>query len=280
MTFWLFLSVLFMTALYVILKFFQQWNVNNLHGLLINYLAASIISFSMSFKHNIIYAAGLSQFWLVSLFIGLLFIVVFFVTAKTAQTSGVGVATVASKMSMVIPILAGIYFYNEPLALKKIGGTFLALVSVYLVSINKETTGAKNLWLPFLLFAGAGLVDTTIKFAQHFYINDNNSSLFVSSLFGSAFIFGTVAAIVRRRKIEMQSILAGLLLGTCNYFSLYFLLKCLAFPNADSGLVFTLANIGVVLCSLIASFFFFNEKPSSRGIAGIIIAVLAIVILL
>lgn len=282
MTASLLLAVVFMTALFVILKFFQKWNVHNLHGLFVNYFTASGISFFISYEHSIENFGLIKYFWPVSILIGLLFITVFFVTAKTAQSSGVAVATVASKMSMVIPILAGIYFYSEPVTAKKIAGTVLALISVYLVSVQEggHTSWKKKLLLPFLLFVGAGFVDTGIKLAQHFYINEDNHSLFIGSLFFSAGLFGIVAAIAEKKKIERQSIFAGILLGTCNYFSLYFLLQCLAAPAADSGLVFTLINIGVVLLSIIASFFFFREKPSLKGMAGIAIAVIAIAVLL
>ena len=39
--------------------------------------------------------------------------------ALTAQKNGLSVASVASKMSVVIPIIFGIYVYNESLGFQK-----------------------------------------------------------------------------------------------------------------------------------------------------------------
>lgn len=284
----LIMSVITTVLLYVILKYFEKWKVNNLQGLFFNYVTASVFSFAFNFRENISIVGDINNFYHASLAIGLLFIIVFFLTAKTAQEVGIGTTSVASKMSVVIPMLAGVYLYSEPLTSQKIIGLVLALLSVYLTSGGKEDHQSSKktgfiLALPFILFLGAGLVDTSIKFSQARFINENNQNLFVATLFGSAALFGGVLIIkqllMRETTIQKQSILGGILLGLVNFFSLYFLIKALAEPGTDSGKLFTTVNIGIVLVSVVASFIFFKEVPQKKGIVGIAVAIAAIYIM-
>ncbi|HNR20508.1 MAG TPA: DMT family transporter [Bacteroidia bacterium] len=283
------MSIVTTVLLYIILKYFEKWRVDNLQGLFFNYVTASIFSFMFNYSENIGLLPDIKNFYYASLFIGLLFIVVFFLTAKTAQEVGIGTTSVASKMSVVIPMVAGVMLYDEPLTLQKVIGLILALISVYLTRGGKKEPDGKThtgfiLILPFILFIGAGLVDTSIKYSQATFINAQNQNLFVSTLFGSAAFFGGILIvkqmIMKEATIQIQSVLGGILLGLVNFFSLYFLIRALAEPGTDSGKLFTIVNIGIVLVSVVASFLFFKEVPQKKGIIGIVVAVIAIYIML
>jgi drug/metabolite transporter (DMT)-like permease len=275
--------------MYVIIKYFTKWKVNNLHGLFFNYLTAACFSFLLNYNNNIQLIGDIKNFYHVSLAIGLLFIIVFFLTIKTAQEISISTASVAAKMSMVIPLIAGVFLYEEVFTPQKIIGLLLALASVYLTSLNptNETQHTKRkfiILLPFLLFLGAGIVDTSVKFAQQNFINEQNQYLFVSTLFGSAALFGFFIIckqlLFKESVIEKQSVLAGILLGIINFFSLYFLLQALAEPGMDSGKLFTSVNILIVLTSVPVAYLFFRERPHKAGYIGIILAVIAIYVML
>ena len=61
--------------------------------------------------------------------LGVLFIVIFNLMARTSQQLGVSVASVATKMSLVIPVLAGLLLYGEELNFLKVAGIATALVA-------------------------------------------------------------------------------------------------------------------------------------------------------
>src|SRR5690606_20363453 len=102
-----------------------------------------------------------------ALVLGALFITVFNLMAITTQRSGLSVVSVATKMSVVIPIIFGLVYYNESLGILKIIGIILALIAVYLASI-KTKDGIKikrsNFIFPILVFLGSGIIDTTVKY--------------------------------------------------------------------------------------------------------------------
>jgi uncharacterized membrane protein len=81
-----------------------------------------------------------------------------------------------------------------------------------------------------------------------------------------------------RKKVLRKNIVAGIVLGIPNYFSIYFVL--LALENLGGIYVFPILNIGVVLLSAIISWLFYQEKMSKYNWLGIGLACLSIIIIL
>src|ERR1043166_9558480 len=102
---YLFISIVCNTLLFFLLNFFSRYGVNTLHGIVANYFTAATLGFL--FDHG---PASLEQvpsrpWFLLALVLGCLFISIFLLLARTAQTIGVSVASVANKMSVIIPVL-------------------------------------------------------------------------------------------------------------------------------------------------------------------------------
>lgn len=288
MMIYLLLSILSSTLLLVILKSFNRWKINILHGIIFNYYTAAIFSFLVAPAVVAEHIHELNNLWYVCALIGLSFILVFFIIGKTTQELGVAVASVASKMSMVIPITAGLILYNESMNVQKLTGILIAIPAVILVSIpasGKEKIGLNisSVWLPVVLFIGAGLVDTAIKYVQFKYMNDGNRQLIIMSIFGFAGLIGTFRLLYEilylKKKLLVRSIAGGILLGITNYLSIYFLLKCLEDPSSESSTVFAFVNIGVVITSFFSGLILFKEKPERNKIIGVILSLLAIAVL-
>lgn len=291
MTWYLILSILCSTLLLLILKSFIRWRVDTLHGIIFNYFTAGSLALLLSPVSIGDYFGDLKPVLPFSLGVGLMFITVFMITALTTQKHGIGVASVASKMSMIIPIAAGLILYNESLEWTKSIGLLLALPAVVVTSFPSKSTrelqqsqgSRNNVLLPMLLFAGAGLVDTAIKFSQYRYMNEQNQFLIIMSIFYAAGVIGILwlayQMYTRKKGVKIRSLLGGVLLGTANFFSLYFLIRCLAWPGSESSTVFAYVNIGVVTCSFLAGMVVFREKAGRYQFMGVALAIGAIVFL-
>ena len=284
----LILSILSSALLFLILKKFKDWNVETVHGILVNYFTASLLSISFSNIRLDESLEHISKIWHYAIGIGLLFIIVFVLTGKTAQLCGMAASSIASKMSMVIPISLGVLLYHESFGLQKGIGVALAIPAVILVGGKPANTGSQkntnSYWyLPLLLFLGAGLVDTSIKYAQHHFMKDGNMYLVMSLIFGSAGMFGLLNlirdTISNNQGLTFRSIMGGILLGTVNFCSLYFLINCLNYPKVESSQVFAIVNIGVVLVSLALGILVFREKMDRLKSIGVVFAILAILLL-
>lgn len=287
----LIIASLLSALLYVILKYFQKWSIYNLHGLTFNYITAATFSFFSNYEENRVLLPHVPDFLPFTILIGCLFIIVFYIAALTAQKCGIAVTSIAGKMSMVVPISMSFWLYGDKITIVKVIGILLALKAVVLSSIRKESktenapaTVSKWLWiLPVLLFAGSGVVDSSISISQHYFINEKNQDIFIAFLFGSAGLVGSTATIYKRYKdgvrVEIKSIGAGVFLGITNYYSLDFLIRALAAEGAESSVVFALCNVLVVLISSLFAITLFKEKLSNANFGGLVLAIISILLL-
>mgnify|MGYP003640602797 CR=1 FL=1 len=278
------LSILFSSSLFVIFKLFTKYNIQTLYAIIANYVVACF--FSMLFYEDNVALTDIPQkpWFLGTLALGVLFILVFNIMAKTSQKVGVSVASVAAKMSLVIPVVVGVLLYKEILGPIKIIGIILALAAVYFASIKNRTITVKveTLVLPILVFLGSGLVDTTIKYLQVTHMEKGDFPLFSTTVFGAAGITGIIFILIKSIKspirVNLRNVVAGLVLGVFNYFSIYFILRALENDFINSASIFTINNVAIVLLSTIFGIIFFKETLSKKNWFGIGLAVISIIL--
>lgn len=277
----LLLSIVFASSLFVILKLFQKWQVNTIQALVANYITASSLGF-IFYEGDVSLKNILQKEWFpFSFMLGFLFISVFYVMALTSQKNGISVASVATKMSVVIPILSGIIYFKESLTIVTLLGILLALTSVYLTS--KKETGKlswQNMMYPALVFFGAGTIDTFIKFLQHYYVKEAEIPLFSATTFGVAFLVGIPLILyhmyAKKSKPVIKNFFAGLLLGIPNFFSLVYMIKMLASNLFSSAVLFTIHNVAIVVLTTVLGILLFKERLYLRNSIGIALAVVAL----
>jgi drug/metabolite transporter (DMT)-like permease len=219
-------------------------------------------------------------FWL-SIIIGVFFIVTYRLFGYSSDKAGLAITAVASKMSVIIPVLAGFLIFRDHISLLKISGILLALLAFYL--IFKPEKGLKInrqfIMLPLLLLTGNGINDTMVKYTQHFYLQ-NDEGLFLSFIFLVALIIGIIflsfTQFAKGRFLTMYSILGGIVLGSLNYWGAFFFIKSM--EQFQSSFLFPVVNVGIVGFAAIVSFLIFKENLSRLNYLGILIAIFAILL--
>ena len=122
---YLLLSIIASTLIFIIFKLFEKFGINTLQGIVVNYFTACLFGL-WSYDAPIQVHEILESKWLLgAIGLGFLFIAIFNIMAMTAQRNGLSVASVASKMSVIIPVVFGIYVYNEGVGFQKIIGIIL-----------------------------------------------------------------------------------------------------------------------------------------------------------
>ncbi len=278
------LSIIASTLIFVIFRLFASYNINTLQAIVVNYFVAC--SCGVIGYQNSIELSAIPQYnWFYyTLALGALFIIVFNLMAITTQHSGLSVVSVATKMALVIPIAFGLWYYQEPLGPFKAAGIVLALVAVYLVAVKKDSgiiLQKRNLVFPMLVFLGSGLIDTSLNFLQNDFITDKSLiPLFSSTIFMTAGVIGIMVLVAQKIKgvlvLEFKNIIAGIVLGIPNYFSIYFLVKALRSDLFDSSGIFTINNVGIVIISTLLGIVFFKEQLSIKNWIGITLAIISI----
>ncbi|WP_299051007.1 DMT family transporter [uncultured Polaribacter sp.] len=281
---YLLLSISISTGLFVIFKYFGIYKIDVLKAIVVNYIIAFSFGF-LSYENAISIAEILHQPWIYgAFFLGALFVAIFFVMAMTAQKNGVSVASIAGKMSVVIPVFFGVFLYGESVTFLKIIGIAIALLAVYLASLKEGKSNAQKagLLFPVLLFFGSGAIDTTLKYVEVNYVPENEVALFSGSVFAIAAVFGLiilgVKSIKKTTSFGAKNIVAGVVLGIPNYYSIVFLIKALQNKNFESSVLFTVNNVGIVILSTLVGLFLFKEQFSLKNKIGVFLAIIGIVL--
>ena len=278
------LSICFSSLIFVIFKLYAVYKIDTFYAIVTNYIVACIVG--LFFYSGEINPSEIGQepWFLGTLLLGFLFILVFNLMAKTSQTVGVSVASVATKMSLVIPVIFGVLVYKEELGIIKVVGILLALAAVYFASIKEKKISIKKsaLILPILVFLGSGIIDTSIKYVQEVHIKENEFPLFSATVFAAAAIVGLVfigfKTFKTPFKINFRNVLGGIALGVPNYFSIYYLLRALQNPSLNSASVFTINNVAIVMLSTLLGIILFKEQISLKNWSGIALAIISIVL--
>ena len=107
----LFLTILCSISIALILKLSDTKKGEPIVLLAGNYLMASLISLViLLLKDDRVFSINTLLF---GMGLGLLFVLSFFAFAKAISYAGTGLATTSSRLSVIIPILFSIIFYNE-----------------------------------------------------------------------------------------------------------------------------------------------------------------------
>ncbi|MBM1107516.1 DMT family transporter [Aurantibacter crassamenti] len=278
------LSVFFASLIFVIFKLFSIYKVETLYAIITNYIVASIYGFTL-YKGTVTPIEIPEKKWFLgTLILGVLFIVVFKLMAATAQKVGVSVASVSTKMSLVIPVIFGVLVYNEELGGLKILGIILALASVYFTSFKEQSLNVKrtSLLLPFLVFLGSGIIDTTLNFMQEKHIQEAELPLFSATIFAFAATTGIVFIAIKTfktpLKVNYRNTIGGIALGVINYYSIFFLMRALQNDTLNSASIFTINNVAIVMFSTLLGILLFKEHLSIKNWGGIVLAIISILL--
>lgn len=282
---YLLLSILCSTLIFVVFKMMGRYQINNLQAIFVNYIVAFAVGQALiGFSANVLEVPQKPWFFSI-LLLGLLFITLFQLMAWVSQTFGVSAVSVAVKMSVIIPVIFGILYFQEGYGWLKIVGIIIALLAVFLATYKpKRVKGdLKMLWLPIILFLGSGFLDVFIKYNQAELVPALEHAEFAASIFGMAAIFGLLFILYRRftnqQAFQPKAILAGIALGIPNYGSIYFLLMALENSGIPSSNLFALNNVGIVALSAVVGMLVFAEKLSSLNKWGVALSIISIILI-
>ena len=122
----LILCILSSTSIFVIFRSIDRFGIPSFPIIVINYLAASILGFIINSGDASLETIRHAQWLPISIMIGILFIIMFFLIAFSSQKAGFSVTTVASKMSVIFPIIFSLIIDpSDKLTLLKTAAIFM-----------------------------------------------------------------------------------------------------------------------------------------------------------
>lgn len=282
------LSILSNAAIYLLFKWFENNNTQIFHAIVVNYWVAFFIGIGMVPDLSIAWSgASLLPDWTVAaLLLGVIFIYIFHLAARTALKSGVTVTTVASKMSLALAVLLFVITDpNERISFIEGAAIVLALCGVVFTSSRGEKLNLSKSTLmgPIIILLGGTIIDFSIAHYATHPANENEMALYSCLSFGVAGLIGLFLIFYRVMFLKIvptrKDMTSGVILGVVNYGSIYFLVRAYNSGMMDKSSMLPLNNLGVVMVSTLGAVGFFKERLSRPNIAGIVVSIIALVLL-
>ena len=281
---YLVLAILFSTGVFVAMRLFERYKLDNHQALMWNYVFASGTGFAICEHWDTVPQLVAEPWFGLSILTGFWFIFTYILMTASTQRSGVTVTSLSSKLSVVLPILAGVIMFSERLNFVATTGIVLALVALVLVLGGRNKKTNKTGWiaglLPVFIFFGTGTGDILMKITEQ-QNTVGNLGFMIAFIYFVALVFGIIIVVwdIARGKSKWQwkSAAGGIMLGVINYFStysVYYAMRCF-----DNVVLFPIYNIGVVSMTALVGWLLFKEKLTLKNYIGLVIAVIAVILI-
>ena len=274
--------------LVIIFKLFNTYEVESFQAIVCNYIVCVLIGSILGGSFPVGFDVHQQAWFPFMLSLGFLFIGGFYIASQTVKHFGIAVASVAQRMSIIISVTFAIIYFNEAATITKIIGIFFAIASVVLINLpdkkdqsdpSSNTPSIRPIYylMPLSILLISGFIEAILQYV-HMSFTDLDSNQESTILFSFAAFNGIVVTtflvLTGRLKLQLKSILWGIILGIPNYFSIFFLL--VALNSIDASIAYPINNIFVVSTSAIAGYFVFSEKLNTFNVLGVVASAISI----
>ncbi|MAE67109.1 MAG: hypothetical protein CMJ18_22850 [Phycisphaeraceae bacterium] len=244
-----------------------------------NYLTLSAaLAIFLAVRGQLALTGGIAMVGVVA---GCVFICSMTIMTRSLERANVAVVLTAFRMAIVVPIVAGVLIWSEPVGSLQLLGLLLAIVGLFLITRGAKTTKGKGVTLPLLVVAGVflaqGASHTCLRWVRHAGLDEQKLNvLLVIGLTAGG--LGAVLAGASGIRPCRKDLLVGAGIGLFNLIALFAVLSALG--RFDAAVFFpTIACVTVVLDSASAHFFW-KERLGTTAWIGVAIAVLAVILVL
>ncbi len=252
-----------------------------------SYTLAGLIAFVMLLFDGMsgfsLPAVGISALGAVSLAVSL------FCSIEALKSGVMVLAAMAGSAGLLLPCIAGIFMFNEPMKPMQFIGIALLIFSGWLlIGYSKEQTGS---FTPrtLLLLIGSMLSNGSVMLAQKMfskYLPDTSVSIFSFLTFGligiGMFISLVPSLLSQSGRAKIAAVPKPVFLyGTISSIILLAInqLATLAGRNVPSAIMFPINDGGATIITAITAAIFFKEKLTVRSVCGLILGIGSLIVI-
>ena len=252
-----------------------------------SYTLAGLIAFVMLLFDGMsgfsLPAVGISALGAVSLAVSL------FCSIEALKSGVMVLAAMAGAAGLLLPCIAGIFMFNEPMKPMQFIGIALLIFSGWLlIGYSKEQTGS---FTPrtLLLLIGSMLSNGSVMLAQKMfskYLPDTSVSIFsflTFGLIGIGMFIGLVPSLLSQsgrakiaavpKPVFLYGTISSIILLAINQ------LATLAGRNVPSAIMFPINDGGATIITAITAAIFFKEKLTVRSVCGLILGIGSLIVI-
>ena len=193
----------------------------------------------------------------------------------------IGSVVTAYRMSIVVPIMLGIYLWDESMAPTQFVGLFLALGALALMTSHPDRTakfrGIKAFGLLIAICLWQGMSHTGLR-SVHYNGLDPVYLHVLMFIGGTAALMGCVVIALKKHRPQRPAVKLGIFIGFYNVLALCVIMTALS--KLPGTLFFPTLGCSVVVLDNLFAHFYWKERLARPAIAGVGIAVLAVLLVL
>lgn len=288
------LSILFSVLLLINFRLFPKYDINTTQAISLNYIICFLTGLILMPKGQA-FTLDLTQNWTwYCLLLGVGFIITFLLSGLATQRMGMTATSLANNVSLVLPVLASLFLFNNEMKFDAVNylGLGCAFVALILVSIKSETAASASVQsvgvngglLIIGVFLMYGITNTAINFLNLNYIPNPDLTIPVTLVMVLGAVVAGLCLFVytlwkENKRPNRQTLIASVTLGIPNFLSFFLLILALTAFGNSGAFVYPIYNVGVILVSSLTGILFFKEKLSPLNYTGLGIAFLAIILI-
>ena len=281
-------TILSTVFIFLLFPSFKRWGIRTAWAITVNYIVAGGLGWSLAGGMDAV-GQSLQAPWILPLsMIGVFFYPLFRLTATCSQELGISVATIATKLSMALPVLVlavadgmGHISWGQWL------GLALAFPAVYLSARSAggstsdvASSSIRSLWwMPVVMFLGSGCIDLVFGwYSTDVSLDAPGMQMAFASV---PFTLGGVVGLAHQIQLgygwpKRRDVLGGVALGVTNFASLYFLLLAFDAQLLERAMVIPLLNLSVIVMATLAGMVLLQDRPNQQARWGVALAAAAI----
>lgn len=273
----LILSVICSVTVGVIFKIARNYQVPATQIVAFNYAFALVLCYFF-FSPDLTVLNNSSP-WGIFIAQGILLPFIFIFLAVSIQYMGIVKTDSAQRLSLIISILGAWLYFGEEFNVLKLTALLIGFPALLLI-LNKPADNTENKWMyPAIVLVGFGVIDILFKqIALSSDISFTTSLFVIFSIALSITVFYNVYELLFEKvKFDLKSVIFGGLVGVFNFGNILFYLKAHQVFTKNPSTVFAGMNMGVIIIGSLVGVFIFKEKITKLNIAGLFLALIAIV---
>lgn len=212
---------------------------------------------------------------------GACYFVAYFFAIYAIKWIGASAATVISALSLLVPIVFGVYVWKEDPNAFQIFGIGLSLIALMLIGGQTKAAAApKRPWFSPMMLVVFFLLCGCSRLAQEAFkhiCEEVQRPTFIVAAFTTAAVPSLALLMGRRRRVCLRELGFGALMGLCNVLQIHFILKSLEL--FDGFIVFPVVGAGGLVLTALVATSCLGESLSRKTNLGIAIACLSLVLL-
>ncbi|MCZ6632337.1 MAG: hypothetical protein O7G87_02965 [bacterium] len=273
------LNIVFSVLFFHVIRSAQVKGQNMMVVAAVNYVLASSICFGLSWAGDNLAFSGSTLFW--GVVQGVMFIGTYYLICVSMSLRGMAIATAITRLSVVIPVLASIFYWGEIPSVFQIVGILACLVALPFICARahragvNEPLGWRGILIVGTLFVGMGVVGVASKAFVESNVPDAQTT-YMGVLYGVAGIGAIASFVFPFWRTSFQGVWDGVKLAVVNVVSILAFL--VALDQVVGVVAFPVQAVGGLLANTLFAAAVWQERFARMTLVGMGIAVMGLVL--